>query len=103
MVWVRGAGFHRIQGGIKITGVSASSNVIRGCLIGTNLAGTAADGNTESGVLINWGADSTVIGGAASSYRNIISGNGDYGIELDGSVSSRRRYDDSGQLYRHGY
>lgn len=59
--------------GIEVRG---TDNVIQGNYIGTNAAGTAAIGNTSSGVLIA-GAPFTnnLIGGTTFSARNVISGN----------------------------
>ncbi len=70
--------------GIKInSGVNpASGNQIIGNYIGTDITGNAAVGNSYRGVSIVAGAASNIIGGSASGSRNIISGNGDWGIEI---------------------
>ena len=77
-----------IQGGfygIIITGASASGNVIKGCKLGTNAAGSAAAANKYA-VWIESGAASNTIGGSTVSERNIISGNTNYtGVYITGS------------------
>lgn len=62
--------------GILITGEAADGNLVQGNYIGTDLNGTAAVGNTLSGVRIELGADNNTIGGTAVEARNVISGNG---------------------------
>jgi len=69
------------QLGVLIQDAGATGNVLQGNLIGTNAAGTAALAN-HWGVKIALGADGNTIGGTASGARNIISGNVDYGINL---------------------
>jgi len=69
--------------GVEILDVTATGNVIVGNLIGTNAAGTGDLGNTVHGVFIN-NAQSNTIGGTSSTARNIISGNGDAGILING-------------------
>ena len=62
--------------------LSGSSNTLTGNLIGTNAAGTAALPN-QIGVYVA-GAGNTV-GGTAAGARNLISGNGYYGVILSGN------------------
>jgi trimeric autotransporter adhesin len=69
--------------GIYIAGESADANVIAGNRIGTNAAGSAVIANGSDGVQIGSGADATVIGGTSAAERNLISGNGNDGIEID--------------------
>ena len=64
-----------------------SGNLIRGNLIGTTANGAAALANAFSGISIFNGAQSNVIGGAAGG-RNIISGNGNYGINISEAGTS---------------
>ncbi|MBL8113454.1 MAG: IPT/TIG domain-containing protein [Acidobacteria bacterium] len=67
---------NRFQGnGIQL---SSSGNTVVGCYIGTNAAGTAALGNTASG--INVSSSANTIGGLTAAERNVISGNANYGI-----------------------
>ncbi len=66
--------------GVRIQGVGSDHNTIAGNFIGTDVTGTAAVGNTYSGVAISNGAQFNVVGtngdGVSDSVeRNIISGN----------------------------
>lgn len=56
-----------------------SNNVVTGCLIGTNLAGTASDAN-QSGVWV--GGPGNTVGGPTIASRNVVSGNS-YGVRID--------------------
>ncbi len=67
--------------------VSGSGNIIRGNLIGTNAAGTAAVCNGTTGIAIGSASTSNIIGGIDSGARNVISGNCGSGISLSGSGS----------------
>ncbi|MBW3539574.1 MAG: right-handed parallel beta-helix repeat-containing protein, partial [Planctomycetes bacterium] len=60
--------------GVWLTGSAANDNVIEGNRIGVNAAGTAALGNTFSGVHLSAGTGNR-IGGATAAARNIISAN----------------------------
>jgi hypothetical protein len=62
--------------------VSGSSNIVQGNLIGTNAAGTAALGNTLSGIAI-LGAANNLIGGTTPGTGNLISGNDASGLVID--------------------
>jgi parallel beta-helix repeat protein len=62
--------------------VGASQNRIQGNHIGTNAAGTAAIGNTGEGIGIV--GSSNLIGGPFAAARNVISGNMQQGIEING-------------------
>lgn len=59
-----------------------SSNTVRGNLIGTTANGLSALGNQSSGVSITVDTDGTQIGGITAGDRNVISGNGGYGIYI---------------------
>ncbi|MBI1806972.1 MAG: T9SS type A sorting domain-containing protein [Ignavibacteria bacterium] len=64
-----------------------SRNLVQGNFIGTDVSGTAAIGNSNSGVTI-YGLNNT-IGGTVPGAGNIISGNGGYGVVIqagDGST-----------------
>ena len=67
--------------------VSGNSNIIRGNLIGTNAAGTAAVCNATVGIAIGSASNSNIIGGIDSGARNVISGNCGSGINLSGAGS----------------
>ncbi len=61
---------------------SAGSNSVVGCFIGTDAAGTADLGNTGEGVHIS-STSSNTVGGTTVANRNVISGNGGDGVEID--------------------
>ena len=79
---------------IEINGNTATRNIVQGNFIGTNAAGTAALGNTASGVhIVN--APGNIIGGTSAGARNIIADGGvranytaAHGIEITGSTGS---------------
>ncbi|APW36294.1 hypothetical protein RD110_02935 [Rhodoferax koreense] len=73
--------------GVLIDGASGTGNQVIGNYIGTNLAGTAAIANAGDGVRIQNGASANTIGGANANQCNIISGNGDDGIQIFGEAS----------------
>ena len=76
------------QFGIKL--LSSTSAQILGNFIGTNAAGTAAIGNSFSGISVNalgstiGGTTGTTPGGACTGACNLISGNIQSGIEIQG-------------------
>lgn len=83
---VRGLVINRFRSdGIEING--GGNNVVEGCIIGLNLAGTTDSGNTFNGILIS-NSSSNRIGGATVAARNIISGNDDSGVRIDGAGST---------------
>ncbi|NNF03488.1 MAG: right-handed parallel beta-helix repeat-containing protein, partial [Rhodothermales bacterium] len=63
--------------------IDASGVTIRANYIGTTTAGGATDGNGASGILIN--GDGNTIGGGSAADQNIIAGNTEYGIDIQGS------------------
>jgi T5SS/PEP-CTERM-associated repeat protein len=71
--------------GIEIFESFASNNVVQGNFIGTDRTGTKAIGNADRAVVVNQNASATLIGGEAAGAGNVISGNLDRGITLDGS------------------
>jgi parallel beta-helix repeat protein len=78
--------------GILIDGATAASNnVIQGNLIGVNSAGNVSAGmsNLQDGIHIQ-GANATnnTVGGTVTGARNVISNNGDDGIETTGSANA---------------
>jgi titin len=78
---ISGNGSGELGRGISL--VSAYSNIISGNYIGTDASGSVALGNTRYGVEIAAGEGNT-IGGNTEGERNVISGNGYYGIHLTG-------------------
>jgi hypothetical protein len=77
--------------GISITSASHTStgNLILGNFIGTDLNGNGLIqggknvlGNASDGIYIALGSDGNTIGGTVPSSGNLISGNGNYGLEI---------------------
>jgi parallel beta-helix repeat protein len=94
-VIIKGLAIDNFNGnGIVLDNPSGSvGDQIWACYIGTDLSGTASDvGNTQNGVLIK-GGDNTVgdpLGGyLGHDYGNIISGNGQNGIQITGTRAQR--------------
>ncbi len=88
---VRGLVINRFNGhGIRLA--SAGGNTVAGNFIGTNAAGTAAQANVglSSGVFIDFSPNNTV-GGLTAAERNLISGNGDAGVRIDGPSATGNR------------
>lgn len=83
---IRGLIINRFDGsGIRLQ--TGGSNVVTGNYIGTSAAGTADLGNNASGVMLDNSPNNTV-GGVTPSARNILSGNNQYGVLLNGAGSS---------------
>lgn len=70
--------------GVRITGEGTDFSVILGNVIGTDSNGLFELGNRFAGVLIDAGAQSSVIGGSRAGSANIVSGNGTYGVRITG-------------------
>ncbi len=62
--------------GVRISGPTATGNLVQGNYIGTDLTGTVDLGNTLDGVSLAFAANGNTIGGAVAGARNLISGNG---------------------------
>lgn len=60
--------------GINFLGENASENTIQGNFIGTDITGSAAVGNGESGIAIH-SAQNNTVGGTDPGARNVLSGN----------------------------
>jgi hypothetical protein len=67
--------------------VGAGSTQILGNYVGTNAAGTAAIPNLADGISIQSSSNNTV-GGTTAAARNVVSGNGDDGIEITGAIAT---------------
>ena len=68
--------------GLTLNGLSNS--VVQGNYIGTDVSGSLVVSNTSSGIDIFNGAQGLLLGGTNAGARNLISGNGGYGIEAQG-------------------
>src|SRR5205823_5594044 len=65
-------------------GVSGDGvNKVLGNFIGTDFTGTAPLGNSDAGVDLD-GKSNFIIGGIGAGARNVISGNGKFGIFING-------------------
>jgi len=71
--------------GVVINGLNTNANAVSGNVIGLNGSGALALPNMGDGVLISGGAQENVIGGSSTGAGNVISGNGDYGVMLQGA------------------
>jgi hypothetical protein len=71
--------------GIRLAYQQACYNRIGGNYIGTDATGTKNLGNHLTGIMIYSGAKHNTIGGTDESMRNIVSGNGWAGIEIQGT------------------
>ncbi len=67
--------------GISIEGATSTNNRIIGNVIGVSAAGTALNGNGGNGMSVRQAQNNT-IGGTSEKERNVISGNGSYGISF---------------------
>jgi hypothetical protein len=74
--------------GIVIATSGTQNTQIKGNFIGTDVTGTVAIPNTYQGINLLQGVNQTTIGGTEAGARNIISGNGSYGIGFQFSNSS---------------
>ena len=70
--------------------VAGSSTTIQGNLIGTNAAGTAAIPNTNEGVSLS--GSNNLVGGLTTGLGNLISGNGDAGIQVEGASATNNTF-----------
>lgn len=68
--------------GVWIIYTGASGNKVQGNFIGTSAADGTMLANGDDGVSIQSDADNNLIGGTATGAGNIISGNGDDGVEV---------------------
>ena len=73
--------------GVEINGTGTSSNVVAGNLIGTDITGKLAVPNAN-GVVITGGSTGNTIGGTTSTARNVISGNSNTALQIQGTGSS---------------
>ena len=67
--------------------VSGSYALIVGNIVGLDAAGSAADANSGSGVVLSGGTGNT-IGSPVAGGGNVIGGNGQVGIEINGSSNN---------------
>jgi titin len=83
---VRGLVINRFAGhGVDLANLG--DDVVEGNFIGTDIAGTAAMGNSGNGIVVDAGISNVRIGGTSPGSRNLISASGDKGIVLVGGSS----------------
>jgi hypothetical protein len=70
--------------GIQLINSTATSNNILGNTIGMNRSQNAKLPNASNGVRLGEGANANTVGGIAVGARNFISGNGSFGVLLEG-------------------
>lgn len=68
--------------GVELSGGNVAGNTVAGNTIGLDAAGTGALPNGWTGVVLGGGANANVIGGTTPGTRNVIAGNGGYGVAL---------------------
>jgi hypothetical protein len=81
------AGAGNLISGNKSDGIdvfNGSGNLLAGNYIGTDAAGATALGNNNLGVLLS-GTGSSTVGGVTAAARNVISGNGQFGVYIAGA------------------
>ena len=66
--------------GLTLEYADATNNTIAGCWLGLDASGSNAAPNAHQGILFGPGASGNTIGGTSAAARNIISGNGEYGL-----------------------
>ena len=74
--------------GVGILGTESYGNKIIGNYIGTDISGMQAIPNVRGGILVLFGANNNDIGSDNVGEGNIISGNGQYGIYLQGNTAT---------------
>lgn len=75
---------HVNAGGLEML-ENGSGNTVQGNFIGTDNTGTKAIGNSDRALVSGMAVSSNTIGGLVLGARNVISGNLDRGVVLDGS------------------
>jgi len=74
--------------GVLIIDTDSNGNTVAGNRIGLNPAGTTAIPNGFAGVEITGGPQDNIIGGFTAAARNVISGNTNQGVSLNGSATT---------------
>src|SRR5208337_1960639 len=69
--------------GLRLAGAGTSANTVQGNYFGTDATGARAMPNGFAGVTMIQGAGSNFIGGTTAQTRNLISGNGTYGVVIE--------------------
>jgi titin len=75
--------------GVNLNSAGATGNVIQGNYIGVAANALVAVGNLRDGITLN-GTPGNLIGGTNSGARNLISGNGQAGVYINGGSDGNR-------------
>src|SRR5205807_244967 len=81
---ISGNGESRLSNGVLLDGPDTTGNLVQGNFIGVDVDGARALGNVGNGVRVTE-SSGNVIGGAEPGARNVISGNRENGILIDGT------------------
>ncbi len=83
--------------GLQMTGPGTTGNLVQGNFIGTDITGTRDHdplgqplGNGQGGIFFE-NAPANTLGGKQAGARNLISGNGFYGVRANGSLAPATR------------
>jgi hypothetical protein len=74
--------------GVAIYGTGTDDNTVMGNYVGLNAAGTGARGNRLLGIYLGPGAQGNTVGGDAPGERNIIAGNVQDGVQIQGNTTA---------------
>ena len=85
--------------GVYLNGSGTTGNLVQGNYIGTDTNGSLAIPNAGDGVTVN-GAPANTIGGTSAGAGNLLSGNSQGGVALNGAGADSNLV--QGNLYRHG-
>ena len=78
---------NRVEG-IDLIFANATGNLIQGNFIGTDASGANALGNSRDGILLTQAPGNTV-GGTAAGAGNVISGNGEIGLDIGNTADNQ--------------
>jgi hypothetical protein len=84
---VQGLAINSFTDGIHVSNSTSQNNVIEGNFIGTDPTGTVARPNIVTGVFLENGPANNTIGGTTPDARNLISGNGNIGVAIQGDTN----------------
>jgi hypothetical protein len=79
------------QAGVRIENTGARGNLVFGNLIGTDVSGTLARGNSGEGVYVLRNAFANTIGGTNAGQANVIANNGSDGIYVQNGTNNTLR------------
>ena len=76
--------------GVQLQDPGTAGNRVQGNIIGTDVDGAASLSNAKDGVIICFGASDNLIGGALPAEGNLVSGNGEIGVNINKDVTGNR-------------